>query len=222
MIEKSVGWCRKKKIPIQAEYENLRNVVNIQELKFRFFPVEKGVNVRNLQITTESIYSVTLKDDAERISKLIKKYYPDAKSIVDTSANVGGNSINFAKHFEKVTSIEIDPETYEALQHNLDLYQRKNVEVILGDYTELKDQLKADVYFFDPPWGGIYYKLEKTIDLFLSNINIIDILPRNFVLKAPMNYNLEGLLQKYKNLNIFHFRSYLVIIPNWSDNQLLR
>ena len=40
--------------------------------------------------------------------------------------------------------------------------------------------LKQDVVFIDPPWGGKNYKSKKNLDLFLSNINIIKILNNKF------------------------------------------
>lgn len=224
MVEKSVDWCAKNKVLMNAVYLKYYEKKIPDDLKETFFPSQKGIDKSKLMMTNESIYSVTFPREAEKISILIKKYFPQCKHVVDTSANVGGNTLNFSKNFEKVTSIEIDPETYEALQHNLNVYERKNVNVILGDYTKLKGEMsyaEDTVYFFDPPWGGIYYKLETDMDLFLSNINVIDLLPKNFILKAPINYNISKLLYKFKNIQIFYFMGFIVIVPNYEISEII-
>jgi predicted RNA methylase len=223
MVEKSVDWCAKYKVLINSVYLKYYEKKIPDDLKESFFPSQKGVDKSKLMMTNESVYSVTFPREAEKISVLIKKYFPQCKYIVDTSANVGGNTINFSKNFEKVTSIEIDPETCDALKHNLSVYERTNVDVILGDYTKLKGTMnygEDTVYFFDPPWGGIYYKLETDMDLYLSNINVIDILPKNFVLKAPINYNISKLLHKFKNIQIFYFMGFIVILPNYQISEI--
>jgi tRNA/tmRNA/rRNA uracil-C5-methylase (TrmA/RlmC/RlmD family) len=151
-------------------------------------------------------------EEARKISEITKLFYPKAKTIVDCTANIGGNTINFAKHFKNVTSIEIDPETKSILENNVKLYRRENVKIILGDYVDLKDKIKGDIFFFDPPWGGFYYKMESKLDLYLSGVNIIDLLPPNFILKAPINYNIEDLLKKFKNIVVYFITNFVLII----------
>ncbi len=181
-------WCKNNNFLIEDGYENkIQRNFTSDYFKFKLFPKEKGVDIKRISLTYESVYSVSSSEEAEETSLLILKYFPKVKTILDATSNVGGNTINFAKYFEKVYSIEIDDETYNALKKNVELYFRKNVLTIKGDYTLLKDNYKTDLVFFDPPWGGIYYKINDKIDMFLSNINIVNILPNNFILKAPMN-----------------------------------
>ncbi len=206
-------WCKYNNYQIEDGYENkIQRNFTSDYFKFKLFPKEKGVDIKKVTLTYESVYSVSSYEEAEETSLLILKYFPNVKTILDATSNVGGNTINFAKYFEKVFSIEIDEETYEALKKNIDLYFRKNVISIKGDYTLLKDNYSTDLVFFDPPWGGIYYKINDKIDMYLSNINIVNILPNNFILKAPMNYNIESLLNKFKNLLICKMKNYLIII----------
>ncbi len=208
-------WCKNNNFLIEDGYENkIQRNFTSDYFKFKLFPKEKGVDIKRISLTYESVYSVSSSEEAEETSLLILKYFPKVKTILDATSNVGGNTINFAKYFEKVYSIEIDDETYNALKKNVELYFRKNVLTIKGDYTLLKDNYKTDLVFFDPPWGGIYYKINDKIDMFLSNINIVNILPNNFILKAPMNYNIESLLNKFKNLVICKMKNYLIIINN--------
>ena len=163
-------------------------------------------------MTYESTYSVTFPEDADTISKIIKKKYPNAKSIVDMTANVGGNTLSFCKYFNYVYSIEIDKETSDYLKNNLELYKFKNYEVFNMDSQHFNKS--ADFYFYDPPWTGIFYKMKTNMSLYLGNKNIVDIMKPNFCLKAPMNYNISELLEKFGNISIYKIKNYLVIINN--------
>lgn len=211
LIERGLEWCKKNHVLVNPIYKDYEKKIP-PNIKFRLFPREKGVDMNKIQVTFESIYSVSMPEEAQKISEIAKLFYPKTKTIVDCTANIGGNTINFAKHFKNVTSIEIDPQTKGVLENNVKLYGRDNVKIILGDYVELKDKIKGDVYFFDPPWGGIYYKVESTLDLFLSGVNIIDLLPENFILKAPINYNIQGLLKKFKNIVVYFITNFVLII----------
>ncbi len=208
-------WCKENNYIMNDDFlqKILKNFTS-DYFKFKFFPKEKGVDIKKISLTYESVYSVSSAEEAEETSLVIKKYFPNAKTIIDATSNVGGNTINFAQHFEKVYSIEIDEDTYEALKRNTELYRRNNVVCINGDYTLIKDIYKADLIFFDPPWGGIYYRIYDKIDMYLSYINVVDILPENFIMKAPINYNLELLLHKFKNLIVYKMKNYLIIINN--------
>ncbi len=226
MIEKSIKWSVSNKVPLNNIYLKFYDKKIPNNLKFKYFPLEKGVDLKKIKMTNESIYSVTFPKEANKISALIKKYFPKCKTVIDTSANVGGNTLSFSKYFKNVISIEIDLETKNALENNVNLYKRSNVDIILGDYTKLKNEFNTKysedetVYFFDPPWGGIYYKLEQVIDLYLSNINIIDLLPKNFVLKAPLNYNIQSVVKKYKNIQIYFLNNFIVLLPNYNISEL--
>lgn len=70
--------------------------------------------------------------------------------IVDGTANVGGNTLSFSRHFKSVVAIEINHTFYKMLQSNLELYCVNNVRAINCDFTECK--VYGDIYFIDPPW----------------------------------------------------------------------
>lgn len=212
-VQEAKWWCKANNIKINPIYEKPVNRSIVKHM----FPEEQGVSFDKICITNDSIYSVTKPKEAEKISQIIKKHFPDAKSIVDTSANIGGNTINFAKHFDEVTAIEINPDTFKCLKQNLRVYKRKNVLPILGDYVDLKDRLTADIFFFDPPWSGIFYKMETQLDMYLSGVNILDLMPENFVLKAPYNYNVVALKKKWPNTKVLKIANYLLAI-NKSTN----
>jgi hypothetical protein len=69
--------------------------------------------------------------------------------------------------------------------------------------------LRQDLVFLDPPWGGTDYKKTNSIDLFLDDVNVIDIInslyhnTRYIAMKIPNNYNLNN-----KNKNFWEFKIY--------------
>jgi 16S rRNA G966 N2-methylase RsmD len=216
MIEKSYFYCKKHNIPVNEYYENYDKKFP-EEMKYELFPIQKNVSMDKIKLTFESLYSVSHPKEAQQISDIIKRHYKNTKKVVDCTANIGGNTINFSKNFDKVVSIEIDEETYEALENNVQLYKCNNVSFILGDYIELfknKDKriTNGDVYFFDPPWTGVYYKMYKNMDLYLSGVNVMDVLPEKFILKAPYNYNIQGLREKYPRIKVYKVSNYIVIV----------
>ena len=75
------------------------------------------------------------------------------------------------------------------------------------------------VIFFDPPWGDSNYKTTKNLDLFLSDINLYNIVTffindvDLIILKVPFNYNINGLKKVVKKrINIFRVKKYQLII----------
>ena len=85
-----------------------------------------------IMITEEGVFSVTPPEEAEKITQLIIKEFKyrlnkDIKDcvITDATANIGGNTINFAKHFKKVNSIEISDINFKALKNNINVYKDK-------------------------------------------------------------------------------------------------
>ena len=210
-IEIAINFANKNKLKLNSYYNNYFHKLTTVEYKKILFP-KANIDYNKLKMTYESTYSVTFPEDADTISKIIKKKYPNAKSIVDMTANVGGNTLSFCKYFNYVYSIEIDKETSDYLKNNLELYKFKNYEVFNMDSQHFNKS--ADFYFYDPPWTGIFYKMKTNMSLYLGNKNIVDIMKPNFCLKAPMNYNISELLEKFGNISIYKIKNYLVIINN--------
>jgi 16S rRNA G966 N2-methylase RsmD len=77
-------------------------------------------------------------------------------------------------------------------------------------YNWVKFMLKQDVIYLDPPWGGNEYKNKDKIDLYLDEINVIDIINQmyNFtkiiVLKVPNNFNLTRIDTSFWLSKIFN------------------
>ena len=128
-------------------------------------------------------------------------------TITDATANIGGNTISFYLNGFTVNAVEKDELTCQILKHNLNVYKLPIDSVHCCDYLSIYKDLKQDVVFLDPPWGGPDYKKINQLDLYLGEnppINIIDICAGLFeekkvsliALKLPINYNLSGLLTR--------------------------
>ena len=60
-----------------------------------------------------------------------------------------------------------------------------------------------EIFFIDPPWGGLNYRDETLIDLKLSNMDISEVVQmcllrlkcRSVILKHPLNANLNTIMQ---------------------------
>jgi hypothetical protein len=188
------------------------------------FPLREGVDYKRLKLTAEGEYSVTRRRDADRIISIIKTVLKDTKTrtITDATGCVGGDTIHFALHFQKVDSIEINPSNFEALENNVEVYGLTNVSLHLGDAVNVF-QWKTDMLYIDPPWGGPNYKEIKNLDLYMSSKRIDQWLeeillrknrPNYVVLKLPQNYNFTRLnfLSNVDYIKPYRIRSYVLVV----------
>ncbi|TDH70648.1 hypothetical protein CCR75_007163 [Bremia lactucae] len=115
--------------------------------------------------------------------------------VTDGTACVGGNVLSFCDFFAHVNAIENDFSRVQMLQHNLQVLQKTNVKCIHANYLDVMLQLKQDVVFLDPPWGGPEYKDLERVDLFLGGQPLHEICSRLqgstkcIVLKVPSNFD---------------------------------
>jgi len=175
-----------------------------------YFQPQPNVDSSHLKMTPISLYSTTPWKEANFISRAIINFYTGGSlpTITDGTANVGGNTISFYLNgIQTVNAVEIDPSTCELLKNNLATYQLPTKNVYCSDYLDIYLDLKQDVVFLDPPWGGRDYKKAAILDLYLGQTNIIDICVELMthkrasliVLKLPINYNLPALIKKMPN-----------------------
>lgn len=189
----------------------------------RMFPEKEGVKYTELKMTPEGEYSITRRNDGKKLlQKMISVIgNPKRKTITDLTGNVGGDTILFGLNFKHVNSIELNPENFEALEHNVSTFKLHNVTLHKGDSTKLYNW-KTDVLYLDPPWGGPSYKEKKELDLYLGNERVDEYLakilkeewrPKYIFMKVPFNYNFKRLdelphiTQKHK----FQIRSFYLI-----------
>jgi hypothetical protein len=187
------------------------------------FPRLAGVDYSKLMVTEEGSYSITRRRDADQIIHIIKSVVPECqtKSITDATGCIGGDTLNFATIFEKVHSIELNADNFEALKNNVGVYGFTNISLYRGDCTEVY-KWASDVLYIDPPWGGPNYRTIQNLNLYLGKIRLDewleDILsgpyhPSFIFLKVPMNYNIKP-LQFLSNIGIvrtFRIRTYHLI-----------
>lgn len=171
-----------------------------------------------LRLTPQGDYSHTPEKEADVISRIIMSYFPKQLTyppITDGTAGSGGNTLNFARYFERVMSVEMSPYEFKFLTDNVSrLYQnnrasvdpsgrfgdkefRNRITLIKDDIVRIWDRLDTGIIFLDPPWGGPEYKHLANVNLFLSGQDICKIVksmlsfrPRPMVvLKVPFNFD---------------------------------
>jgi hypothetical protein len=182
-----------------------RQLANVENVSYFFNSEDKNIDLKQLKFTKRSIYETTPWKEANIISRNIKKYFTyNNITITDATASIGGNSISFLNNGFTVNSIEIEPNTCSFLKNNISTFKYDTNRVICGNYTDIFRDLLQDVIFFDPPWGGKDYKEYSVMDMFLGDINIIDLIKtilderraKLVVLKSPVNFNENTLMNK--------------------------
>jgi trimethylguanosine synthase len=169
-----------------------------------------------LKYDNEGLWSITLPDDADTISKILLNY--SNGTIFDGTAGIGGNTISFAKFFKKVCAFEIDKDRYNILQNNINVYNINNIELFNSDCLDYIQNI-YDLYFFDPPWGGHSYKYKINIRFNLGNMELNKIIKTirkktNSIIcfKLPNNYDINEFIEyNYTNIKI---NKYNLIIIN--------
>jgi hypothetical protein len=182
------------------------------------FPKKSGVKYSKLKMTPEGEYSITKRKDGETVMKYMKSVLKTTrdKHITDLTGNVGGDTILFGLHFQKVDSIELNPENFEALRNNVEVFGLKNVTLHQGDSTKVYNW-KTDVLYIDAPWGGPDYKEKAELDLYLGDTRVDEFVkevlarenrPDYVFLKVPRNYKFD----RFENSKKFRIRGYYLIL----------
>ncbi|NWU69371.1 TGS1 synthase, partial [Pterocles burchelli] len=152
-----------------------------------------------VKLDREGWFSVTPEKIAEHIAIRVSQSF-NCDIIVDAFCGVGGNAIQFALTSKRVIAIDIDPEKLVLARNNAEVYGvADQIEFICGDFMVLAADLRADVVFLSPPWGGPDYATAEIFDIqtmicpdgypfkltpcrgcdFLITNNIVYFLPRN-------------------------------------------
>ena len=188
------------------------------------FPRKEGLEYSRLKTTDEGSYSITRRRDAERIMNVLRSVFKEMKTmtITDSTACIGGDTLNFASNFSHVHSIELNNENFQALTNNVQVYGFNNVTLHNADSVELFNW-NTHVLYIDPPWGGKEFKKHTKLDLFMSNKRLDcwleEILsrknrPNYIILKLPSNYNFNRLnfLINVDFIRPYQIRSYIIVI----------
>ena len=157
------------------------------------------------------IYSMTSAKIAEQLTNNIIKLFPENYKIrvTDATASIGGNTIPFliTDNFLLVNIVEKNAERFKMLKKNISVIKKK----IIGDYLLFNDSylkiykdLRQDIVFIDPPWGGPDYYKYKNLILYLDEIHLgkicrrilLDIEDLKFiVIKTPKNFFINDFIE---------------------------
>lgn len=163
-----------------------------------------------LRFTNRSLFEASTHEQAKITTLLISKIATNKINLTETSSGIGGNTVEFAKTFKNVNSIELDPLTHKCLKSNCKtLKVDKNINFINDNCLKVLQYTKQDVIFMDPPWGGVDYK-GANVSLEYQNeegvgIDIPSIIKKYakttkyIVVKTPINIDMN--LYKPKKLN---------------------
>lgn len=159
----------------------------------KLFP-DVAVALRSqLLLDDVAIYSATDQRTADIMSNIILQYTPASSTIVDATASSAGNTLSFAKFFDRVIAIERNPCRFENLKHNARVMGKENIHFICADSLNVllpskfrpgtavvhptfplsayrHSEAPLDVIFMDPPWGGPAYRRSPKISLFISQV----------------------------------------------------
>lgn len=114
-----------------------------------------------IQLDRESWFSVTPEKVAIHMAERLR-----CDTLIDAFCGSGGNSIQFARTCERVIAIDIDPEKIKNARHNAEIYGvAHKIDFIIGDFLQLCENLKGDVVFLSPPWGGPQYISQKEYNI---------------------------------------------------------
>lgn len=159
-------------------------------------------------------YSVTPESVAIFLAKFIQACDPDIKCVLDVFCGGGGNTIQFARKFDKCIGVDFNQENLYCTENNCYVYGvEESTELIFGDWTNIEEetmnylQEEVDFVFASPPWGGTGYKNKDSFDLnYLLPFPIKKLLTsffkisKNVCLFLPRNSNLLQLSQVTKEL----------------------
>ena len=184
-----------------------------------------------LLFTEESIYSSSKIEGSKLLKNIISENFSNKDiTITDGTANIGTDSIFLSNYFNKINSVEISNINYNALANNVSVFEKTNINTILGDIIIVIENLIQDVIYIDAPWGGRDYKKNDKMKLFLGDLEILDFYKkfRNkakvFIFKVPYNYDLDYLktyinnkiiiypFKKENKIKFFFFYKYIKII----------
>ena len=164
---------------------------------------------KKFKIDNVGLFSFTSAKIAEELCENIITLFPEKYPIhiTDATASVGGNTIPFIliENFNLVNSIELDKIRFDMLKHNINIKKdliKGNVHLYNDSYLNIKNNLKEDIIFIDPPWGGPDYYKQDTLRLFLDGIPLDKIINSLFTDKSRLKY---VLIKTPKNFDINDF-----------------
>jgi 16S rRNA G966 N2-methylase RsmD len=176
---------------------------------------------QNLESTLpSSYYSSLLPYQKPQVKTVLLTIFPNENAnltIVDCTSHIGGDAIHFSTVYphSHIYAIDIDPDAIKCLERNISTLgmDDNNFTLVTSDVVSWirKTKLRADFYYFDPPWGGPKYYKEYKLHLYLGNERIEDIINEVFeynltntiLLKIPRNFDMEDFRARVK----YHYKT---------------
>lgn len=196
-------------VDLRSIYKRIRNNKKLR----KFYQHRYTLFTRfddGILLDKESWYSVTpekvAKHIAERCYASLMHKNGEKRSllVLDAFCGAGGNVIQFAQTFDLVTACDIDMVKLEYTRHNAKIYKcEKNIELICDSYENvfnafIESNLKPDMIFMSPPWGGVSYQHSQEIDLVnempIDNYKLFEHaskITKNIAIFLPRNSNLK-------------------------------
>lgn len=204
-ISNGMKWCDKYNISLNRYYTIFENdpvLVNVTDIFAKKFPPNDFIDKSKLQMTDIGIYSYTPYYDTEKMIDYVKTAFDKLENLIITESNggVGGDTVTFAKYFKKVNCFENRPLHCDIIRNNVSVYGFNNVTVYCWDYTDAMNEVEQDILYMDPPWGGPAYRLASKMSLYINNYSVEEIIlkinAKLYILKAPLNFDIEKLLKE--------------------------
>ena len=182
----------------------------------KIYPIPRDNNYELLNYDNEGLWSITHPQDANKITETILKLSNNNNQlkIIDLTAGCGGNLLSFGKYFLNVYGVENNKSRFNILKTNLSCYDY-NVNIINDDCFHHLNE-KYDIFFIDPPWGGPEYKTNNNLKLYLSDLELQDIIekiPKSkfIIIKIPYNYNYDYIKENYNILETQNFNNIVIL-----------
>lgn len=178
----------------------------------------RTVDYNLLRVTHQSCFLCLSPHHAPQVSSFLKRELPNVKSIIDGTAHIGCDTLNFGLTYPEaqITAIDIDPQAFTCLDQNV-----KTVFNLEGEQARFKllqedfvvamrtFPLPVDLIYLDPPWGGPEYYKKQRLMLYLSDLPIYVIINDLFAKKASTYI----LLKVPKNFDVIEFTNHLSFSP---------
>jgi hypothetical protein len=209
----------------------------------RLFPyIKDKQKAEKLQIDSDSIHYITVREYAIKISEIIGKHVSRIGKnsrnmiITDATAGCGGDTLTFAKHFNKVYSIEINKTRYDHLVNNIKQYNFTNITLYNDSCLNIVNTItKQDIIYVDPPWepNGQSYKNKNNLTLpfcgmqlehfcnKLFDVSYMECIPMMVVLKLPKNYDMQHFYDTILNKHVYYYDLGKMIILVLLNNNII-
>jgi 16S rRNA G966 N2-methylase RsmD len=173
-----------------------------------FFPTTNKNVLEKIQITKECLFSTTNNSHSTYIKDLINLFYTSDEhknlTITDATSCSGGTFMGLVQQVKKINAIELNSDHVALMKHNLKIVfpqAYKKINIVNANYLNVWNTVgPQNVIIIDPPWGGMDYKKQKNLKLYLKDkdgikvelMDIIEMIMKKsevLIIRVPYNYD---------------------------------